>query len=41
MNTLRLENLATLSIEQHLTDQINCDIAIEKFANNKARKVTV
>ena len=41
MSTLRLRNLATLSIEQHLTDKINFDIAIEKFANKKARKVTV
>jgi len=38
---LRLSNLATLSIEQQLTDEINFDIAIEEFANNKARKVTV
>jgi len=38
---LRLSNLATLSIEQQLTDEINFDIAIEEFGNNKARKVTV
>jgi len=30
-----------LSIEQQLTDEINFDIAIEEFANIKARKVTV
>jgi len=41
MSTLRLKNLATLSIEQQLTDNINFDIAIEEFANKKARKVTV
>jgi len=40
MSTLRLRNLATLSIEQRLTDTINFDIAIEKFANKKSRKVT-
>jgi len=40
MSTLRLRNLATLSIEQQLTDNINFDIAIEEFANNKSRKVT-
>jgi len=36
-----LRNLATLSIEQQLTDNINFDIAIEEFVNKKARKVTV
>jgi len=41
MSTLRLRNLATLSIEQQLTDKIIFDIAIEEFANKKARKVTV
>ena len=41
MSTLRLRNLATLSIEQQLTDNINFDITIEEFANKKARKVTV
>jgi len=41
MSTLRLRNLATLSVEQQLTDNINFDIAIEEFANKKARKVTV
>jgi len=41
MSTLRLRNLATLSIEQQLTDNINFDIAIEAFANKKARKVSV
>jgi len=41
MNTLRLTNLAILSIEQQLTDEINFDIDIEEFANKKARKVTV
>ena len=41
MSTLRLKNLTTLSIEQQLTDNINFDIAIEEFANKKARKVTV
>jgi len=41
MNTLRLRNLATLSMEQQLTDEINFDIATEEFANKKARKVTV
>ena len=41
MSTLRLRNLAILSIEQQLTDKINFGIAIEEFANKKARKVTV
>jgi len=36
MSTLRLRNLAKLSIEQQLTDEINFDIAIKEFANNKA-----
>jgi len=40
MSTLRLRNLAILSIEQQLTEKINFDIAIEEFANKKARKVT-
>jgi len=40
-STLRLRNLATLSVEQQLTDNINFDITIEEFANKKARKVTV
>ena len=40
MSTLGLRNLATLSIEQRLTDTINFDIAIEEFANKKWRKVT-
>jgi len=41
MSTLLLRNLGTLSIEQQLTDELNFDIAIEGFANNKARKVIV
>jgi len=41
MSTLWLRNLAILSIEQQLTDEINFDIAIEEFANKKARKITV
>jgi len=41
MSALRLRNLATLSIEQLLTDETNFDIAIEEFANKKARKVSV
>jgi len=41
MSALRLRNLATLSIEQQMIDKINFDIAIEEFANKKARKVTV
>jgi len=36
-----LRNLAILSIEQQLTNEINFDIAIKEFANKKARKVTV
>jgi len=39
MSTLWLRNLATLSIEQQLTDNINFDIDIDEFASNKARKV--
>jgi len=34
MRTLQLRNLATLSIEQQLTDEINFDIATEELANN-------
>ena len=41
MSTLRLRNLATLSVEQQSTNKINFDIAIEEFANKKARKFTV
>ena len=41
MSALRLRNLATLSTEQQLTYNINFDNAIEEFANEKARKVTV
>ena len=41
LSTLRLRNLATLSFEQQLTDNINFDIANEEFANKKARKVIV
>ena len=41
MRTLWLRNLATLSIDQRLTDNTNLDIAIDEFASNKARKVTV
>ena len=38
MSTLWLRNLATLSIEQRLTDTINFDIATEEFANKKVKK---
>ena len=41
MSTLRLRNLAIPSIEQQLTVEINFDIAVEEFANKKARRVTV
>jgi len=41
MSTLRLRNLAKLSVEQQLTDYIKFENAIEEFANKKARKVTV
>jgi len=41
MSTLRLRSLATLFVEQQLTENINLDIAIEEFANKEARKVTV
>jgi len=41
MSTLRLRNLAILSIEQQLTDERNFDIATEEFANKKARKGAV
>ena len=40
MSTLWLRNVATLSVEQQLTNKINFDIAIEELANKKARKVT-
>jgi len=39
MSTLLLRSLATLSIEQQLTDEINFDIAIEEFANKKEKKL--
>jgi len=39
MNTLRLRNIVTLSIEQQLTDKIDFDIAPEQFANKKAKKL--
>ena len=39
MSTLRLGNLAALPTEQQLTNK-KFDIAIEEFANKKARKVT-
>ena len=41
MSTLRLKNLAILSIEQQLTDEINFAIVVEEFGNKKASKVTV
>jgi len=41
MSTLWLRNFGTLSVEQQLTDKTHFDIAIEAFANKKARKVTV
>jgi len=41
MSTLLLRNLATLPVEQQLTDGINYDIAVKEFINRKARKVTV
>jgi len=41
MSTLRLKSLATLFVEQHLTDNINLDIVIKDFASKKTRKVTV
>ena len=41
MSTLRLRNLAILSAEQQMTNQMNFDIVIEKFANVKARKDTL
>jgi len=41
MSTLRMRYLAIPSIEQQLTDEINFDIAVEEFANKKARRVTV
>jgi len=36
-----LRNLAILSTEQQLTDEINFDNVIEEFANEEARKVTL
>jgi len=36
-----MRNLAISPIQQQLTDEINFDIAVEEFANKKARKVTV
>ena len=39
MSNLRLRNLAMLSIERQLTDEIDFDNFIDDFANRKARKV--
>ena len=39
MSTLRLRNLAILSIEQHITDEIDFDSFINDFANKKARRM--
>ena len=41
MSTLRLRNLAILSIEQQLTDATDFDNVIDDFANRKARKLTL
>ena len=38
MNSLRMRNLAILSIERQLTDEIDFDNVIDNFANRKARK---
>ena len=38
MSTLRLRNLAMLSIERELTDEIAFDDVTEEFANKKSRK---
>jgi len=40
-STLRVKNLATLSVEHQLTHNINFYITIDEFANKKARKGTV
>lgn len=41
MSTLRLRNLAILSIEQQLSNEIDFDGVIDDFANRKARKVNL
>ena len=41
MSTLRLRNLAMLSIERELTDEIAFDDVIEEFANKKSRKIVL
>ena len=38
MSTLRLRNLAMLSIEQELTDEVAFDDVSEEFANKKIKK---
>jgi len=39
MSTLQLRSLATLFVEQHLTENINLDIAVEEFANTRQEKL--
>ena len=41
MSTLRLRNLAMLSIERQLTDEIVFDDVIAEFANKKARRIAL
>ena len=41
MSTLRLRNLAMLSMEQQLTDEIKFENVIEEFASKKARKINL
>jgi len=39
MSTLWLRNLALLSVEQQLTDEINFDITIEEFSKKRQEKL--
>jgi len=39
MSSLRLSNLAILSIEREVTDSIDFEDVITEFANRKSRKV--
>ena len=41
MSTLRLSNLAILSIEHKLTNEVDFDELIDDFAAKKSRKVVL
>ena len=41
MSTLRLRNLAILSIERQFTDEIVFDDVVDEFARKKSRKIAL